>query len=68
MPEVDIKEMTIPFPQTQQIHFNNGTVKNLTVLKIVKGTWTHLITKDGEVIVNPNNVLFIKVTKLGKDL
>ena len=52
----------------QVIHFDNGEERTLrNVTSIENGKWTHIFCDDGrghnEVIVNPDRVLFVRVTK-----
>jgi hypothetical protein len=62
-----LKFAHLSFPQTQCIHFINGEQRVVRgIIWVESGKWTHLVTegadhKESEVIVNPDNVLFIQV-------
>lgn len=60
--------MLTPYPQTQKIYFTNGSCRVIEkVMKVEEGKWTHIWDDAGtEYIVNPQHVLFIKVTQYGK--
>lgn len=55
--------MKTPFPQDQKIYFNNGSCRIIEdVVEVEEGKWTHVWDSKGfEYIVNPANVLFIRV-------
>ena len=57
--------MIIPFPHNQSIFFDNGQVEKVEdVVRIEKGNWYHLFTREGEeIITNPKRILFVKVMK-----
>lgn len=60
------KWIHLQFPQKQTIYFTNGSQRTLyNVVAVEEGKWTHILCDNGrgycEVIVNPNNVLFVVV-------
>jgi len=57
--------MFLPPPHKQEIYFNDGSIRVIEdVVRIEQGRWFHILTKDSkEYIINPDNVLFTRVTK-----
>jgi len=52
------------FPQTQEIYFDNGSIREIRgIVGKKQGKWTHIFCDDkSEVIVNPDKVLFVRIT------
>jgi hypothetical protein len=54
------------YPHTQEIYFDNNSVRILSgVTSVEEGKWVHIICEDDhgghETIVNPTKVLFIRI-------
>ena len=58
------KYISTTYPQIQQIYFDDGSVREIRgVINRKQGRWTHLFCDDdSEIIVNPNRVLFLRIT------
>lgn len=57
--------MFLPPKHKQEIYFNDGSIRVIENIKrIEQGRWFHLLTEDDkEYVINPQNVLFVRVTK-----
>ena len=58
----------LTFPHTQEISFDNGSMRVLrNVTHVESGKWVHIICEDGhggsETIINPDRILFVRIKK-----